>query len=55
MTGNLEYNEDRYEGNGGLHCHHQELGHDVGGNDLHREDPRDPGPLQQALGPLRDE
>ena len=28
-----------------LHDHHQELRHDVGGNDLHREDPGDPGPL----------
>ena len=38
-----------------LHDHHQELGHDVGGDDLHGEDPGDPGPLQQTLGPLRDE
>ena len=40
---------------GHLHHHHQELGHDVGRDDLSWEDSSDPGPLQQALGPLCNE
>ena len=55
MTGDLEDKEDRYKGDRGLDYHHQELGHDVGGDDLHREDSSDPGPFQQTLRSLCDE
>ena len=55
MTGDLEDKEDRYKGDRGLDYHHQELRHDVGGDDLHWEDSSDPGPFQQTLRSLCDE
>ena len=52
---NLEHQQHEDQDKAHLHHHHHELRHHMRQHHLQTGDPRDPGPVQQALLPLDDE